>query len=47
MPSATPVLPGTQTPTTPSEAPYINPDEVRRPKEHCDEQKRRGGYEIC
>lgn len=45
MPTNTPVLPGTETPVR--EDPGINPDEVRRPKEHCPDQKSRGGWEIC
>ena len=29
------------------EEPAVNPDEVRRPKEFCPDQKSRGAWEIC
>jgi hypothetical protein len=29
------------------EDPIVNPDEVRRPKEFCPDQKSRGAWEIC
>ena len=43
-------MPTTTIPTptiTPTETPLVNPDEVRRPKEYCPDQKSRGAWEIC
>lgn len=37
------VMPG----ITPKEAPYYDPDDVRRPDEFCPTQKRTGATEIC